>query len=150
MVTFRRGWSWPGPAFALLMLAMCSSRSLDPAIVNPGKAGTEPRTEPADADPAMRFQEIRNGQAQIGIASSGLLGGDSLEGVYFITLPEFLRAARRSLRELQVAFTHQESYSMWAAVDGRRGDSTPVRIKGENLGEMRTRVLLTVCTSSRD
>jgi hypothetical protein len=105
---------------------------------------------PGDIDMATLLQERMAEHAGMGQGKTGLFGGDSLDGVYCVTLTDCLQAGRRSFRELRVALKHQESHDTWGAVDGLQGDSTPVRIKGQNLGEMRTRVLFTVGTRSSE
>ena len=106
---------------------------------------------PGDLDLAtLFFQERMAGQAGLGKARMAIFDGESLEGVYVITLTECMDVARLAYRDLKVTVTHQESHSNWAAVDGRTADSTPVRVKSETITEMRTKVLFTVGTRKSD
>ncbi len=89
------------------------------------------------------------GPTATGAAGSSALG-ETLEGVYVITLAECLHVGRLAFEDRKITLTHQESHSAWAAVDGRCDDSTPARIKGQDLGEMRTKVLFTVGTQKSD
>jgi len=77
-------------------------------------------------------------------------GGESMEGVYVIALTECLQAGRLVFQDQKIRLTRQEQFSNWAAMDGLFEDATPVRIKGETLGEMRARVLFTVGTRKSD
>ena len=77
-------------------------------------------------------------------------GGESLEGVYVIALIECLQAGRLTFLDQKIRLTRQEQFSNWAALDGLFEDATPVRIKGETLGEMRARILFTVGTRKSD
>ena len=59
---------------------------------------------------------------------------------------------REVLRKLgeKIRLIRQEQFSGWAAIDGRYEDATPVRIKGEDVGEMRMKVVFTVGTRKGD
>ncbi len=81
---------------------------------------------------------------------SGMSGGESLEGIYVIALTECLYAGRLTFQDQKIRLTRQEQFTNWAAIDGRFEDATPVRIKGEDLGAMRTKVLFTVGTRKSD
>jgi hypothetical protein len=158
VLNLRRVWNWVGPSVAFLFLAMSSCRTSEPAGDNEvrilmkeedsNNTKVAAQAAPGDANGATLLQERIAENAGRAQARTGLLGGDSLDGVYSVTLVECLQVGRRSFGELQVALRHQEYHETWVALDGYQGDSTPVRIKGQSLGEMKTRVLFTVGTES--
>jgi hypothetical protein len=76
--------------------------------------------------------------------------GESLEGEYVVALAEVLYAGRLAFQDRKIRLVRQECSSNWAALDGRLEDATPARLKGEDLGEMRTKVVFTVGTRKSD
>jgi len=157
MLSPRNGWTWPVPGIVILFLATFSCGPSEPTrerMRSPNKAEdvheaqAEVQGMPGKFGLAMPSQVRMADPAGIATETTMTLSGDSLEGIYQITLAECLRAGRSSFRELQVEFSRQESHTTWGSVDGSRGDSTPVRIRGETLGELRLRVLFTVGTRS--
>jgi hypothetical protein len=105
---------------------------------------------PGDVEGEARLVEHGWAQAGRGESADDNLGGNSLEELYIVALPECLYAGRAAYRELQVKLVRHQSNSTWAAVDGRLEDATPVRIKGEVVSETRTRVVFTVGTQPNE
>lgn len=129
--------------FALLGLLVAAGACRTP-IDSPG---TNSRSGEPGTTGAVELADVRMPKTPAaGPAEAGPWGGESLERVYLITLGECLTAGRLTFQDQKIRLTRQEGYSSWAALDGRFEDATPVRIKGEDLGEMRTKVLFTIGT----
>jgi hypothetical protein len=100
------------------------------------------RVEPGDRALANLLHEKIAGKLGLGEARSGLLGGgDTEEGTYVTDLPLALLFARRACRALEVTVTDDETHADWARIDGRRTDSTPVRIRVDLADELKVHVL---------
>ena len=98
------------------------------------------RVEPGDRALATLLQERIAEKLGLGEAKSGFLRGNSLEGTYATELSLSMLAARRTFRTLEVALTGEETHADWARFDGRRSDSTPVRIRMEQIDPAKVRV----------
>jgi hypothetical protein len=98
------------------------------------------RVEPGDRALATLFQERIAEKLGLGEASSGFLGGHSVEGSYPSDLGSAVQCARRTLRSLLVTVTQDETHADWARIDGRLKDSTPVRIRVERVEESQMKV----------
>jgi hypothetical protein len=98
------------------------------------------RVEPGDRAMATMLQENIAGMLGLGEARSGLLGGNSIDGVYCGDLAVSMLSARRALRSLHVTITEDETHAEWARIDGRLKDSTPVRIRIDQVEDQKTKV----------
>jgi len=98
------------------------------------------RVEPGDRTLATLLQERIAEKLGLGEASSGLLGGNSVEGTYTTDLGAAVQTARRTMRSLLVTVTQDETHADWAKIDGRLKDSTPVRIRIERIEELKMRI----------
>jgi hypothetical protein len=98
------------------------------------------RVEPGDRALATLLQERIAEKLGLGEARSGFLGGNGLEGTYATELSLAMLAARRAFRTLEVTLTGEETHAEWARLDGRRSDSTPVRIRMEQIDPARVKV----------
>jgi hypothetical protein len=98
------------------------------------------RVEPGDRDLAKLLHERIAENVGLGEAKSSLFGGNSLDAEYLADLPSCLRTAKGVFDVLQIEKTAEENPGPWAQIDGRRPDSTPVRIRMERLGNGKTRV----------
>ena len=98
------------------------------------------RVEPGDPALATMLQERIAKKLGLGEARTGLFGGNSLEGTYDTPLILSMLAARRALRAVDVTLTGDETHADWATIDGRRPDSTPVRIRMDQVDPAKVRV----------
>jgi hypothetical protein len=101
------------------------------------------RVEPGDHALAKMVQERIAEKLGLGAARTGLFGGNSLEGTYDTQLILSMLAARRALRAVDVTLTGDETHGEWATIDGRRPNSTPVRIRMEAVDPAKVRVTFT-------
>jgi hypothetical protein len=98
------------------------------------------RVEPGERALATLLQERIAEKLGLGEARSGLLGGNSTDGVYCADLAVSMLSARRALRSLQVTITEDATHAQWARIDGRLKDSTPVRIQIDQVEDQKTKV----------
>ena len=98
------------------------------------------RVEPGDRALASLLQERIAEKLGLGEAKPGFLGGNSLEGTYATELSLSMLAARRAFRALGVTLTAEETHAEWARIDGRRDDSTPVRIRMDQVDPAKVKV----------
>jgi hypothetical protein len=92
------------------------------------------RVEPDDRTLAIKLQD------RIAENLAALLGGNSIEGTYAADLGVAMLMARRTLRSLEVHITEHEPHADWARIDGRRENSTPVRIRIDRIEEQKMKV----------
>ena len=133
---------------SLVLLAVLSGAGCraggDPVVASSEAGGPMPAesanpTTPGDPSPVTLLPR-----------SGGFPAGESLEGFYVVSLSECLTAGRMTFQDQKIRLIRQEQFSGWAAIDGRYEDATPVRIKGEDVGEMRMKVVFTVGTRKGD
>lgn len=98
------------------------------------------RVEPGDRDLANLLQERIAARVGLGEATTGIFGGNSLDGTYAADLDSCMTSARRVYLVLKVTATDEESHPTWSKIDGRLKDSTPVRIRMEKTDDACTRV----------
>ena len=83
----------------------------------------------------------------LGEARAALLGGNVVEATYTMDLSLAMLAARRAFRAQEVALTREDTHANWASIDGRLKDSTPVRIRIDQVEQCRMRVTFIAGTS---
>jgi hypothetical protein len=98
------------------------------------------RVEPGDRTLATMLQERIAEKLGLAEAKPALLGGNSLEATYTTDIGVAMLSARRAFRALQVTLTDEETHAEWARIDGRLKDSTPVRIRIDQVEQCRMRV----------
>jgi hypothetical protein len=98
------------------------------------------RVEPGNHAMAVMLQEKIAAKLGLGEAKTALLGGNSVEGTYATDLVLATGAAKRTLRNLGVTITDEESHAPWARIDGRMKDSTPVRIRIDRIEDEKMKV----------
>jgi hypothetical protein len=104
------------------------------------RAQVSVRVGPGDRTLAGMVQERIAEKLGLGEATSGLLGGNSVEETYATDLGAALQTARRAMRSLMVTITQEESHADWGRIDGRLKDSTPVRIRVDRIEELRMKL----------
>jgi hypothetical protein len=106
------------------------------------------RVEPGDRTLATLLQERIAEKLGLAEAKAALLGGNTVEATYTTDLGVAMLSARRAFRALQVTLTDEETHAEWARIDGRLKDSTPVRIRVDQVEQCRMRVTF-LCGNSR-
>jgi hypothetical protein len=132
---------------SLVVLAVLSGLGCraggDPVVASSGPEGGPTSAEAADPTTQV-------GPDSVVLVPLGFSGGETLEGVYFVSLSECLTAGRMTFLDQKIRLTRQEWNTSWAVVEGRLEDATPVQIKGEDFGRLRstlrTKVFFTVGT----
>ena len=104
------------------------------------RAKVSVRVEPGDQTLATLLQERIAEKLGLAEAKAALLGGNTVEATYTMDLSVAMLSARRAFRALQVTLTDEETHAEWARVDGRLKDSTPVRIRIDQVEQCRMRV----------
>jgi hypothetical protein len=98
------------------------------------------RVEPGDRTLATLLQERIADKLGLAEAKAALLGGNILEATYTTDLSVAMLSARRAFRALDVTLIRDETHAAWASFDGRWKDSTPVRIRIDQVEQCRMRV----------
>jgi len=106
------------------------------------------RVEPGDRTLATLLQERIAAKLGLAEAKAALLGGNFLEATYTTDLGVAMLSARRAFRALQVTLTDEETHAEWARIDGRLKESTPVRIRIDQVEQCRMHVTF-ICGSAR-
>jgi hypothetical protein len=106
------------------------------------------RVEPGDRTLATMLQERIAEKLGLAEAKAALLGGNTVEATYTTDLGVAMLSARRAFRSLDVTLTDEETHAEWARVDGRLKDSTPVRIRADQVEQCRMRVTF-ICGNAR-
>jgi len=106
------------------------------------------RVEPGDRTLATMLQERIAEKLGLAEAKAALLGGNTVEATYTTDLGVALLSARRAFRALDVTLTDEETHAEWARIDGRLKDSTPVRIRVDQVEQCRMRVTF-ICGNAR-
>src|SRR5688500_14966718 len=98
------------------------------------------RVEPGDRDLATLLQERIAGHLGLAATTGGVFGGNSLDATYDADLAWCMTSARRTIVSLTPNAPSEETHAAWCQVDGRRKDSTPVRIRMEKVEGKKTLV----------
>lgn len=108
------------------------------------------RVEPGDRNMANLLHERTAEKLGLGKATSGLFGGNSVDGTYTGDLTRAVAAAERTYNGLSYAITQREVHGTWAQVDAREADSNPLRIKVESTGDAKVKANFIAGSSKSD
>jgi hypothetical protein len=106
------------------------------------------RVGPGDRTLATLMQERIAEKLGLAEAKAALLGGNLVEATYSMDLSLAMLSAHRAFRALEVTLTDEETHAVWARLDGRLKDSTPVRIRIDQVEQCRMRVSF-LCGNAR-
>jgi Protein of unknown function (DUF3568) len=106
------------------------------------------RVGAGDRTLATMLQERIAEKMGLAEAKAALLGGNLIEATYTIDLSLAMLSARRAFRTLQATLTDEETHAEWARIDGRLKESTPVRIRIDQVEPCRMRVTF-ICGTAR-
>lgn len=105
------------------------------------------RVEPGDRNMADLIHERIAEKLGLGEAKSAFFGGNSVDANYRVDLASGITAAEQTFRGMAVRTTDKEVHATWIQLDGRTGDSVPVRIKLERSDPNKTQATFIVGNS---
>jgi hypothetical protein len=98
------------------------------------------RIIPWNREEAHRILDWISDQAGFGTASLSLFGDNWKKVSYAADLPSCVTSAHRTFAALHVTRTGEETHARWMLLDGLLRDSTPVRIRVEEIDPPMTQV----------
>lgn len=108
------------------------------------------RVEPGDRALATLLHERMAEKLGLGTAKAGLFGGGECHGTYATDLDSCLAGARRTFAALGISTIREDVHPSGWTLEGRRQESTPVRISGEKKGDLSTRMTFVAGTNKDD